>query len=243
MRRLLFCALVLLLIGAPAQAGAASGTWVTVVSDGFRIAGPPPAHWKLYSGRYSGANCASPRQDFVRGGYLHLLMSYRTTGSCGAGWYTGGMMLGSRYEGIDQRITLRWRIVYHGVRAHYVIPMRWPSDDADWPAGGEEDFCEGSALTGCTTFLHYSPSNQQVSHDMSFDLTKWHTWRFSRFDHKVRVYVDGLLVWSYTGSEATLPSTLKRVVLQQQCRDAGCPAGQTGSEDIQVDWIQVDRHV
>jgi hypothetical protein len=31
------------------------------------------------------------------------------------------------------------------------------------------------------------------------------------------------------------------VVLQQECRSSGCPAGTTGTEDIQIDWITVDN--
>jgi hypothetical protein len=33
--------------------------------------------------------------------------------------------------------------------------------------------------------------------------------------------------------------TLKHVVLHQQCKPTGCPAGTTGTEDIQIDWITI----
>jgi len=59
------------------------------VDDRFDSGGIP-SHWSLSSGKYgSGAGgCAAPSQDLVDGGSLVLLMSYRTTGTCGAGWYT-----------------------------------------------------------------------------------------------------------------------------------------------------------
>jgi hypothetical protein len=48
-------------------------------------------------------------------------------------------------------------------------------------------------------------------------------------------------MWTYKGTSTTLPDTLKRVVLQQECQDSGCPDGTTGTEDIQIDWITVDK--
>ena len=119
--------------------------------------------------------------------------------------------------------------------------MRWPTSAA-WPAGGEEDYCEGDSLSGCDTFLHYSSSNQQVYHPYSFSLAQWHTIRVQRLNHVVMVFIDDLSTpqWSYTGSSATLPDTVKRVVLQQECQSS-CPTGTSGSEDIQIDWITIDN--
>jgi hypothetical protein len=167
-------------------------------------------------------------------------MRYEETGRCGAGWYSAGMSakLGSS---VDQRITIRFRVVSDGVVAHRVIPMRWPSTGG-WPEAGEEDYCEGETLTGCWSFLHYSTKNLQVYKQYSFDLTQWHTLRFERRNHVVKAFIDDLSTpaWTYVGSEATLPSTLKHVVLQQECQVAACPSGKSGTEDIQVDWITID---
>ncbi len=130
----------------PSQASTPSQTpgWVNVVDDQFN-SGAVPAHWNLYYRPYdSGAgNCADPSQVSVSGGYLHLVMEYRTSGYCGAGWYTGGMMISDAYGSIDQRVTVRFRVVNSGVSGHFIIPMRWP-DTAPWPSGGEEDYCESS---------------------------------------------------------------------------------------------------
>lgn len=215
--------------------------WTTVVNDQFDSGGIP-AHWGLYNGPYgsNAHNCAAPSQDFVSGGYLHLLESYLPSGNCGAAWYTGGMRLNG-FSTIDQRVTFRFRIVSSGVSSHRVIPMRWPDDDSSWPAGGEEDYCEGDLYTGCSTFLHYSSTNQQVSHDYTVDLTQWHTFVFARLSHTVTASIDGVTQWTYVGSSTTLPDTLKHVVLQQECHATGCPSGTTGSEDIQIDWITVEN--
>jgi hypothetical protein len=170
---------------------------------------------------------------------MHMLMRYETSGRCGAGWYTAGMYAKGA-DSVDQQVTLRFRVVSDGVASHRIIPMRWPSGGT-WPQDGEEDYCEGSLLSGCWTFLHYGASNLQLSNAYTVDLSQWHTMRFERLDHVVRAYIDNLStpVWTYTGTAVTLPDTLKHVVLHQQCQTTGCPAETAGSEDIQIDWITI----
>ena len=216
--------------------------WVNVVNDQFNSGGVP-SHWSLYDGPYGSGpqNCATPGHVSVSGGYMHLLMAHESSGNCGAGWYTGGMMVSQAFDGIDQRVTVRFRVVRSGVASHFIIPMRWPDIDSSWPAGGEEDFCETDDLSGCSTYLHYGSSNSQVSHDYSVGLSSWHTVRFQRLNHVMTAYIDNMSTpaWTYTGSKTTLPDTLKRTVLQQECQSS-CPSGTSGSEDIQIDWITID---
>jgi hypothetical protein len=180
----------------------------------------------------------------VSGGYLNMLMSYETSGACGAGWYTAGMMDSSTAgKSVDARITVRWRVQgtdLTNVRSHRNIPMRWSSVDP-WYAG-ESDYCEGSSLTGCSTFLHHSDPTSVISNAYTgIDMTQWHTWRFEHTGYTVKAYIDDMTtpVWSYTGNATTVPAVPRRVVLQQECRTSGCPAasfaGQT--ETIQIDWI------
>jgi len=229
------------LTASPSPSPSPSNGWSLVVDDEFNSGGIP-SHWGLYNGPYgsNAHNCAAPSQDFVTGGYLHLLESYLPSGNCGAAWYTGGMRLNG-FSTVDQRVTLRFRIVDSGVSAHYVIPMRWPDDDSSWPAGGEEDYCEADVTTGCSTYLHYSSTNQQVAHAYSVDLSQFHTLQFTRLNHVVTASIDGTVVWTYSGSSTTLPDTLKHVVLQQECHATGCPSGTSGNSEIQVDWITVEN--
>lgn len=208
------------------------------MSDRFD-AGGVPAHWNRYDGRYGSGprNCATPRNAFVRNGALHLVMRYETSGGCGPGWYSAGMKLAARFESVDQKIAVRFRVLtVGGIRAHRIIPMRWPSSDRRLDAG-EEDYCEGTPVSGCTTFLHHA--TQQEHHDYRVSLARWHTMTFVRRNFTVRAFIDGLRRWSYRGSAATLPPTLKRPVLQQECDSSGCPAGRTGREVILIDWIKV----
>jgi hypothetical protein len=222
----------------------ADPTWVNVIDDQFNTGGVP-AHWSLYDGPYgSGShNCAAPSQVDVSGGYLHLVMSYQASGTCGAGWYTAGLSL-SGASAIDQRVTLRFRVVNTSggaFHSHFIIPMRWPDVDSSWPSGGEEDYLEGSWTGGVNSYLHYGANDAQVSSPTyAVDVTQWHTVQTTRIDHVVTVSIDGVVEWTYTGSSATLPDTLKHVVLQQECSANGCPTSNAGTEDIQIDWITIE---
>ena len=218
---------------------ATASPWRLVVDDRFSSGGVP-RHWAKYDGPYGSGpeNCARPGNAFVKDGALHMVLRYRSSGDCGPGWYSSGMMLSKRFESIDQRISVRFRVARtDGVRGHRIIPMRWPSSGS-WPAAGEEDFCEGSALGGCSTFLHHT-NGQEYSHPYRVDLGRWHTVTFVRRDFTVRTFIDGKRRWVYHGTPRTLPATLKRPVLQHECDGDGCPSGRSGQETIIVDWIKV----
>lgn len=235
---LLACSLAALLAVVPSSSPGAPGPWRLVVNDQFRSGGVP-AHWSRYDGPYGSGpeNCARPNHAFVKNGTMRMVLKYRTSGNCGRGWYSAGMMLSKRFASVDQKIAVRFRVAsYQGVRSHRIIPMRWPSS-GDWPDGGEEDYCEGAALGRCTTFLH--SADERKSRSYQVNLTEWHQMTFVRRNFSVRAYIDGKPKWVYRGNRSTLPPTLKRPVLQQECRNGGCPSGKLGRETIFIDWIKV----
>jgi hypothetical protein len=223
----------------PTQAWA----WRTVLLDYFST-NRVDSQWFLYNGPYGSGprNCARPDHVTVSGGFLRLKMAYRTSGNCGAGWYTAGMMVDDFAGGVDQRVTLRFRVVQKGTSGHFIIPMRWPTNSS-WPAGGEEDYCETDDLNGCSTFLHYSSENRQVDKRHTVNLRDWHYFKFERRNNVVKVFIDDMNSpkWTYNGSSATLPNTFKRVVLQQECHASGCPSDRTGTEEIQIGWIRIEN--
>ena len=182
---------------------------------------------------------------------MHMLMSYRTTGLCGSGWYTAGMQLDRTYAAVNQRITIRYRVVNTdpiNVRSHRNMPMHFGDVQSPaWPAGGEVDYCEGSALTDCSMFAHWRNSDgslgQYTSPDMLADFTQFRTVQATRLNHVISVSIDGVLKDDYVGTSTTLPDILQRAVLQQECRSAGCPASSLSAqtEDIQVDRITIEN--
>lgn len=229
----------------------AQSSWTTILDDEFNTPGVP-SHWKPYNGPYSGANhnCAAPSQVQAPGdGYLHLKFEYLPTGTCGAGWYSGGMQVAAAYGGVNQAITVRWRIVPSDdpdqVHSTRIIPMRWVDDPQYTWQQGEADYCEGNKLTGCNMYLHYNASSQIINR-YSVDLMQWHTFRVEESNHVVRMYIDDMVnpFYVYTGTETTIPAAFKRAVLQQECDLVnGCPAASYAGdvEDIQIDWIIIQN--
>lgn len=238
--------LITTLLSSPAPA--ATYSWRNVINDQFAPGTAVPSHWGVYNGPYGSGekNCSSPSQVFVNSaGYLVLRESYLPTGKCGAGWYTGGMKIASEYQAVDQRITLRYRRT-GAVHSHRNIPMLWDSDDRYSAHEVETNLCEGESPTFCMTYLHYGLSNRQVSHRYYVDQNTWHTYQFVIRDHRVRISVDGTLMWDYQGTALTVPDAVRRLVLQQECAYSGtrtCPTGTTGQEQILIDWIRLDHLV
>jgi len=227
---------------APSREAAATTTttspWRLVVDDRFNSRGVP-GHWSKYDGPYGSGpnNCARPDHAYVQGGSLRMVLRYRGSGDCGAGWYSAGLRLVERYDSVDQKISVRFRVVsLGGVLGHRIIPMRWPASTSA-PDPGEEDYCEGSPVSACRTFLHHD--GDQEYHTYRVNLTTWHTMTFVRRNFTVRAYIDGVQRWGYRGNPDTLPATPKHPVLQQECQHDGCPRGTTGSEVILIDWIRV----
>lgn len=218
-------------------------SWKTVVMDNFNTGGVP-SYWKAYNGPYGSGtkSCAVPSHNTVSGGYLHLKMYYEpsvTAGKCGAAWYSGGLTLSTAFSSMSQRITVRFRVVqYGGIVAHRIIPMRWPDAGNGY---GEEDYCESTSTTFCSTFLHWRNWTGQDRKKYFLDLTQWHVFQVERNGYAVHVKIDGLATFDFTGNSTSLPPTLKHVVLQQECNKLGCPVTKAGGEDIQIDWIRVEN--
>lgn len=236
--------------------GAQAGSWVTVVDDEFNKPGLP-SQWSVYSGSFGGnvGNCASPSLVQVPGdGYLHLKMAYLSKGNCGAGWYTSGIQVNARYGGVNQAVTVRFRIVPPRdadiVRSQRALPMRWVDDPNYQWFQGESDFCEGAWLDRCYTFLHYAAYSHTQAYQKQFeyrlDLTQWHTWRAEQVGHTVTVYIDDMTrpVMVYQGDATTVPLSSKRTVLQQMCSLSGCPPSSYAGEvlDVQVDWVVIQNY-
>ncbi|HEX9037154.1 MAG TPA: PKD domain-containing protein [Ktedonobacterales bacterium] len=235
--------------------GLPASSWITVLDDQFNRPGLP-SHWSVYVGSFKdGAhNCAAASLVQVPGdGYLHLKMAYLYRESCGTGWYTSGIEVASQYGGVDQAVTVRFRIVpprdSDVVRSQRALPMRWVEDPRYQWYQGESDYCEGSWLDRCYTFLHYRSSDSdpfQVERDYTLDLTQWHTWRVETIGHKVTVYIDDMTrpAWVYDGPAYTTPLSIKRTVLQHECPLYGCPPASYAGEvlDVQVDWITIQNY-
>ena len=224
-----------------------------VFTDEFDGTSVDTTRWILYTGPFTSSDgCNEPDNLQVAGGVLTQLFAYQSSGVCGAGWYHGSMVVDRAFGGDNQSVTVRFRVLNDDpatTEAYRIIPMRWPSPEADdvptppWYLG-EADYCEGSGLSGCTTFLHYQDVDTQVAGRHTFDLTQWHTFRATqRPGNDVEIFLDDMTtpLWSYDGTATTVPDVFRRTVLQQECPGT-CPTGQVGSERIEVDFVTIDDH-
>ncbi len=224
-----------------------------VLTDEFNGSTVDTSKWSPYTGQLSSSSgCNEPDNLTVSNGVLTMLFAHQTTGVCGNNWYHGSMMIKRDYGGNNQSVTVRFRVLNNdpvNTRAHRIIPMRWPSAEVSGGTtppwyNGESDYCEGSSISGCTTFLHHSSSSQQVSSPTHvFDMTQWHTLRATqRVGNDVDIFIDDMTTprWTYNGTTTTVPDVFKRTVLQQECRSS-CPTDTTDSERIEIDFLTVDN--
>jgi hypothetical protein len=227
-------------------------SFVRVMTDEFNGTALDTTKWTPYSGKLSSSpGCNEPDNLQVANGVLTMLFAYQSAGVCGANWYHGSMMVKREYGYNEQAVTLRFRVLNNdpvNTRAHRILPMRWPSasvSGGSTPAwyNGESDYCEGSSLSGCTTFLHHTSSSQQVASPHTFDLTQWHVLRaVQSAGNDVSIYIDDMTTprWHYDGTTVTVPDVFKRTVLQQEC-GSSCPTDRADWERIEIDWITIDN--
>ena len=134
--------------------------------------------------------------------------------------------------------------------------MRWPLTGTQ-PAAGEENYLESDPVLAPPVgvmqqpyaFFHFGSGAQSVRY-VNFDVldwpmvdfSQWHTYRVERRNHQIRIWIDDLTtpVVQQQWSSWELPDTQKVPVFQQENANYVPPAGTTGSEEIQIDWITVD---
>lgn len=220
--------------------------WVLAFDDQFND-GVVPSHWTRYSGT-NGSNdpndCSDPNLWSVSNGELLLPFKYQTSGPCGATWYNAsGMDNSTLGKSVDQKIVIRWRLD-GTVLPHYVIPMRWDADpdpNLTWDKL-EQDWCERpsgyTTFTGCQTHNHYQLTSPCCidSPIYNVDLTQWHTWEFTTYQHRLTTSIDGVVMWDYQGDNTTVPNGLRRDVLQVECKTT-CPTDTSLFANAHVDYM------
>jgi hypothetical protein len=238
----------------------ASG-WTNVINTDFTSDGVLPAPWKAYdfANSLAGGGYYLPSHVVVSGGIASLVEKYEASGPArnsyytadGGGWYQGTIYAAGSgpWVSVDHRTTVRMRIVSNGVTSHRGLPMWWP-ESGNGGTDGEEDFFESDGVwwppiggqEQPRSFFHYGGNTQVYWIWNPIDLSQWHTYRFERLAHKITIWVDDMTtpVWSQQYSSTELPDTLKHPIFQQENPNFLPPSGTTGSEEIQIDWVQVD---
>ena len=251
-----------------ASSAVASG-WTNVIDTDFSSSGALPYPWQAYNFANSqpSAGYYLPSHVVVSGGIATLRQKYEASGparnwyygSNGAGWYQGTIYAPAPgpWNSIDHRTTFRMRILStNGITSHRNLPLRWPLTGTQ-PAAGEENYLESDPVLAPPVgsmqqpyaFFHFGSGAQSVRY-VNFDVldwpmvdfSQWHTYRVERRNHQIRIWIDDLTtpVVQQQWSSWELPDTQKVPVFQQENANYVPPAGTTGSEEIQIDWITVD---
>jgi len=120
------------------------------------------------------------------------------------------------------------------------VVLTWPQSGA-WPLDGENDIYETAAAVGTalpfSTFVHYGPTNEQHSYNHDADASQWHTMVMDWTPAAIKVYRDGLLVWTLTD-----PDAIPRVA-HQLCIQLDPTAGRklAGPVRMFVDYVRIYR--
>ena len=117
------------------------------------------------------------------------------------------------------------------------VVLTWPQS-GNWPTDGENDMYEtgtSPSRNPFATFVHYSASNQKYYYMQNVDATEWHTIGMDWEPSYIKIYRDGVLVWTLTDTNA-IPDVAHHVALQL---DAMVNNTLTQAVHMYVDYVRV----
>jgi hypothetical protein len=191
-----------------------------------------PAEWDAFSGVPGGIPDGqfSPAHAVVSGGLLRL-NAWRDPAYANR-WVTGGVCLCSLPQTYGAYF-VRSRLTGPGPNE---IQLLWPASNT-WPP--EIDFYEsGATTTGAVATVHYGGANNIEQHQVTVDLTKWHTFGVIWSPGSLAYTLDGA-VWATVSHPWEVPDQPMTLHVQQQssCTPGlsyGCPKSPVSME---VDWV------
>jgi hypothetical protein len=96
------------------------------------------------------------------------------------------------------------------------VVLTWPAS-GNWPEDGENDIYETGARANSRdpfgSFVHYGQRNSQRSFVQNADATQWHTMAMDWSPTAIKVYRDGVLVWTLTDPGA-IPHVAHHLCIQ-----------------------------
>jgi hypothetical protein len=205
------------------QAAAKMG-WKLVGGDEFNGDGLS-GDWGAYDGKGHGGNGRrEPEKVSVTGG--NLVISGDSDGNTGGVSYKKGQKFG------------KWEMRAKfpaGDKQYHPVLILWP-DAENWPEGGEIDFAEtNSAAKDVSFFLHYNPSNSQVSDNKDLDITQWHNYAVEWVDGRITGYIDGQKWFESTNGDTMPPGKMHPTIQLDYFPDGGDPK----PSQMLVDFMRV----
>jgi hypothetical protein len=205
------------------QAAAKMG-WKLVGGDEFNGDGLS-GQWGAYDGKgHDGKGRREPGKVSVNGG--NLVISGDGDGNTGGVSYKDGQKYG-KWE-------LRAKFPA-GDKQYHPVLILWP-DAENWPEGGEIDFAEtNSAADDVSFFLHYNPSNSQLSDSKQLDITQFHNYAVEWVDGRITGYIDGQKWFETKNGDAMPPGKMHPTIQLDYFPSGGDPK----PSQMIVDYMRV----
>jgi beta-glucanase (GH16 family) len=119
------------------------------------------------------------------------------------------------------------------------VILTWPQSQ-NWPIDGENDIYEttdDADRIPIKSFVHYGADNKQYwFHHTGVDGTQWHTMAMEWEHDAIRIYRDGILVWTVTDQNA-IPDVAHHLSIQLDA----FKKSMSGTVRLQVDWVKIYR--
>ena len=204
--------------------------YTRIYCDDFR--GPSVGQgWLRFNGQPSGDPGAMflPSHVSQYGGLLSL-NTYRDAAN-GGSWATGGVCQCARHQTYGAYF-VRSEVTGSGDDNDQLL---WPAQHV-WPP--EVDFNETTAASTSQTasYVHYNSDNQQIAHEVSVNLTRWHTWGVIWMPGSVTFTIDGR-VWGRVTDPSAIPHIPMTLDLQQQTYCSSGWACPSKPLSMRIDWV------
>jgi Glycosyl hydrolases family 16/Carbohydrate binding domain len=204
--------------------------WRLVFQDDFSGTAVDTTQWSMYnSPGHAGNGLRRPEAFSVANGLLAV-----TAQMVNGTLVSGGMAHKGNYK--YGRFEFRVRTEADPSGATSGVVLTWPQSE-QWPVDGENDIYEtgtGTTRSSFSTFIHYGADNRQHYFRHAVDATQWHIVAMEWEANALRIYRDGVLVWTLTDLNA-IPDVAHHLCIQLDAFKAsmGSPV------KMYVDWVKI----
>jgi beta-glucanase (GH16 family) len=205
--------------------------WELVFQDDFTGTGVNTSNWLMYnSPGHAGNGLRRPESFSVSDGLLVV-----TAQMINDNIVSGGM--GHRVDYTYGKFEFRVRTEQDPSEATSGVVLTWPRSEK-WPMDGENDMYEtgtGANRNSFHTFIHYgTAANTQYHFAHNADATQWQIISMEWEGKELRMYRDGLLVWSLYDTNA-IPDVPHHLCIQLDA----FKKTMTGTVKMYVDWVKI----
>jgi hypothetical protein len=207
-------------IAAPLPAGQPGGTLPAdpeasgrklVFEDDFNGTTLNTANWSPYNSAGNAGNGLRRPSAFSLDGAGHLVIT--------ANMVNGQIVSGGMSNRLNQTYGLfefRVRTDPDPTGTMSGVVLTWPQSGR-WPEDGENDIYETGVAVNTrwpfSSFVHYTSRNRQYSFRHEADGAQWHTLAMDWTADAIKIYRDGVLVWTL-GDKAAIPDVAHHLCIQ-----------------------------